>query len=47
MYFVNGKNKQTSKTVIKLAKISLKTQLKIIFLIKLNLSEAFGGKIIF
>ena len=41
-------NKQTNKTVIRLAKRSFKTQLKNTFyLIKLKFSEAFGGKIIF
>ena len=47
LYFVNGKNKQTNKSVTKLAKTSFKIHLKIIFLIKLKLSKAFGEKIIF
>ena len=55
LHFVYGKNKlskqtnkQTNKTVIRLAKRSFKTQLKNTFyLIKLKFSEAFGGKIIF
>ena len=46
-YFINGKNKQTKKTATKLAKIPLKTQLQIVFPVKLKLSEAFGRKIIF
>ena len=44
LYFVNGKNKQTNKTFTKFAKISLEIQLKLIFLIKLKLYEAFGEK---
>ena len=49
LYFVNGKNKQTTKTVTKLAKITFKTQSKIFFfIIKLKKpSKAFVGKIIF
>ena len=48
LYFVNGKNKQTTKTVTKLAKITFKTQSKFFFfIIKLKPSKAFVGKIIF
>ena len=48
LYFVKGKRKQANKTVTKKwAKISFKTKVKIIFLIKPKLSEAFREKIIF
>ena len=41
----NQTNKQTNKTVTRLAKRSFKTQLKNTFyLIKLKFSEVFGGK---
>ena len=42
MYETNGKNKRTNKTVTKLAKMSLKAQLRISFLINLKLSEVSG-----
>ena len=42
MYETNGKNKRTNKTVPKLAKMSLKAQLRISFLINLKLSEVSG-----
>ena len=42
LYETNGKNKRTNKTVTKLAKMSLKAQLRISFLINLKLSEVSG-----